>query len=72
MGIGEKEIDGRVVQIKVREANYRVVRRDDARLNELYGSDRPKCRICGGRLDKPVPFTRCPFCGAPEACEVGV
>lgn len=39
---------------------------EDKRLDTLYGPDRPKCWICGGRMDMWVPFRRCPFCGAAE------
>lgn len=43
----------------------------DKRLDTLYGTDRPKCRICAGRLDRSLLFRRCPWCGTPEALEVG-
>lgn len=34
-------------------------------LDKRYGADRPKCRICGGRMDR-VRIGRCPWCGARE------
>lgn len=45
--------------------------REDKRLDVLYGPDRPKCRICGGRKDHHTLFTRCLYCGTSTEHEEG-
>lgn len=53
-------------RVEAREKAYSDASREDRLLDILYGADRPKCRVCGGRMDRNKVLIRCLFCGAPH------
>lgn len=40
--------------------------RERAMLDKAQGLNRPKCRICGGRMDAACLIGRCPWCGTAD------